>query len=46
MTKSRKYTIPSGILLIYFILVLAIHFSAPDRVIGPDEFPEKCPETR
>ena len=44
MTKSRKYTIPLGILLIYFISVLGIHFSAPDRVIEPDDFPEKCPD--
>ncbi len=44
MTKSRKYTIPLGILLIYFFSVSAIHFSAPDRVIGPDDFPDQCPE--
>ncbi len=45
MTKqSRLPLFALGLVSVYLISIISIQIAAPDEVIEPDAFPEKCPD--
>jgi uncharacterized protein (DUF1499 family) len=44
MTDRPKAIAAVGMALAYLLTVFSIYILAPDRLIEPEQFPEKCPE--
>ena len=44
MTDRTKVIVAVGMSLAYLLTVSTIYILAPDRLIEPEQFPEKCPE--